>query len=74
MNDSKATVFNFNKTATAFVVHYSIECGVDDIVRACRAKGAAPRNPVIVRALNGFAKAWLCPWENGRETLAVVAL
>lgn len=74
VNDTKAAVFEFNKTAATFVTHYSIDWGVDEIVRACRAKGASPRNPVIVQALNGYAKAWLCPWENGRETLAVVAL
>jgi hypothetical protein len=52
----------------------SMLAAVAVIAAECARSRATPRNAVVVKASNGFARAWLCAWPDGRTTVALVAL
>jgi hypothetical protein len=72
-NDSMLAAVAVNANVAGFVSHYSPQ-KFPALAAECARSRATPRNAVVVKASNGFARAWLCAWPDGRTTVALVAL
>ena len=72
-NDSMLAALTVHVGVESFVAHYN-PLEFPALAAECARSRATPRNAVVVKARNGFARAWLCAWPDGHTTVALVAL